>query len=94
MTTREHDFVMDFTEHEICEHGFVYVNDCPACIDAVSVKHNIPPNAFDLVMGCTDCGGAGEMPVPKTYMTCPCCRGREKFRPCKRCNGKGVTDEI
>jgi len=39
---------------------------------------------------CTQCGGSGEMRVPKTYMTCPCCRGRDKFRPCKACHGKGV----
>ena len=39
---------------------------------------------------CTQCGGSGEMRVPQTYMTCPCCRGRDKFRPCKACHGKGV----
>lgn len=41
------------------------------------------------VDSCQHCGGAGEMPVPKTDMTCSCCYGREKFRPCKTCNGKG-----
>lgn len=41
---------------------------------------------------CTHCGGSGEMRVPKTYMTCPCCRGRVKFRPCKKCNGTGIKN--
>lgn len=39
---------------------------------------------------CKACGGEGEMKVPKTYMTCPCCKGREKVRPCRYCSGKGV----
>lgn len=38
---------------------------------------------------CPACTGRGELPVPKTYMTCPCCRGREKIRACKKCHGKG-----
>ena len=40
-------------------------------------------------VGCTECGGAGVMPVPKTDMGCPCCQGREKERPCKKCNARG-----
>jgi DnaJ-class molecular chaperone len=40
---------------------------------------------------CIHCGGSGEARVPKTYMTCICCRGREKFRACKKCNGSGIS---
>jgi len=58
---------------------------CNSCHDAYKQLHGID--------SCTQCGGAGEMPVPKTYMTCPCCRGREKFRPCKKCNGKGIAGD-
>lgn len=42
---------------------------------------------------CLNCGGAGSMKVPHTYMTCLCCRDREKFRPCKTCHGKGYAYE-
>jgi DnaJ-class molecular chaperone len=43
------------------------------------------------VDSCIHCGGSGEIRVPKTYMTCSCCRGREKFRACKNCNGTGIN---
>lgn len=65
--------------------------------EITNTKKNIDQSDFDLVMetfdydGCVNCGGSGEVAVPKTYMTCPCCKGRDKFRKCTKCNGKGVT---
>jgi DnaJ-class molecular chaperone len=48
------------------------------------------PHGYAFIDCCTECGGAGEVKVPKTHLTCPCCRGREKTRPCKKCNGTGI----
>ncbi len=38
---------------------------------------------------CPACAGQGVMLVPQTYLGCPCCRGREKERNCRKCHGKG-----
>lgn len=53
----------------------------------------VPTNAYDLVLGnieeCPACTGRGELPIPKTYIKCPCCVGVDKIRHCKKCQGKG-----
>lgn len=38
---------------------------------------------------CNECAGAGMVPIPGSYRTCPCCRFDDKMKPCKKCNGKG-----
>lgn len=48
-------------------------------------------HGYVFVKECMACNGIGELPVPKTYMTCPCCKGREKTRACRKCSGKGYT---
>jgi DnaJ-class molecular chaperone len=53
----------------------------------IGVREVIDENG--IIDSCMECGGAGMMPVPKTYKTCPCCQGREKERPCKKCNTRG-----
>lgn len=52
-------------------------------------RHGLEIHCKECYEECEACGGAGGIPVPKTYMTCPCCREREKIRICKKCHGKG-----
>lgn len=51
-------------------------------------------HGYVFLEACTKCGGSGEMKVPQIFRTCRCCQGREKIRPCKKCNGSGIEDAI
>jgi len=61
--------------------------------EAAESESGISAISAGIPEGCAQCGGSGEMRVPKTYMTCPCCWDREKFRHCKKCNGTGIVND-
>lgn len=60
----------------------------------IEKKSYIPSNAYDLVFGkneCNTCGGSGEIQIPGSGKTCPCCFIKDKIKDCKECNGRGIT---
>lgn len=42
---------------------------------------------------CPNCGGSGEVTSPHVYVGCACCKNAEKYKPCKKCNGKGILSK-
>lgn len=84
------DLVWDTADVKPCPHGYAVLAYCLECRKAWHDKYHEWESKFP-VDECPACTGRGELPVPKTYMTCPCCRGREKIRPCRKCSGKGYA---